>query len=78
MQDRHVQEPNLPLVDIGALGQLRRIGQPGSLELGGEVREGGSGCDHLVIRARAHTGQDPPQLRDDRQGRQDPILAGGR
>ena len=50
----HRQESGVPFEHLRTLRQLRRLGHPGAHQLGGEVRQGRRGRDHLVVRARVH------------------------
>ena len=46
-----VKNRDLPVEHLGPVRQLRRLGQPGANQLGGEVRQGRGRRDHLVVRA---------------------------
>ena len=78
VQEPDGQEPRVPIERRRTLRQLRRVGQPGADQLGGQVRPRRRRRRHLVVRAGRDARPHHAQLRHDRSRRHGSVLEAAR
>ena len=74
VQEPHGEEPRVSIEHRRPLRQLRRLGQSGPDQLGGQVREGRRRRRDLVVRARRDARPHHAELRDHRPRRVHSVL----